>query len=48
MTDEHKSETEPWWNDGSKVGGLAATVVVIILLGLLLAVSARVFVWIWP
>lgn len=38
---------EPWWNDKDKVGGLAATVVVILVLALLTAGVIKFLIWLF-
>ncbi len=44
QSSKHK-EKQPWWNDGDKVGGLAATMVLLALAILLVAVIVKVILW---
>lgn len=37
---------EPWWNDGDKISGLAATVVMLCGLSILVAIVIRLIQWI--
>lgn len=41
-------EQKPWWNDGDKVGGAVATIVLIGIALVVVATLARISVWIWP
>lgn len=38
-------ETKPWWNDGDKVGGLAATICLLMILALIIAGVVKLIIW---
>lgn len=40
--------TEPWWNDGNKIAGFAATICIAGLAFIFFAVCVRIGMWIWP
>lgn len=39
------NDQQPWWNDGDKIAGFAATVVVILLLGVLVVGFIKFAQW---
>lgn len=40
------SGKQPWWNDGDKVGGLMATVVLVTIAAVILSLTLKFCIWI--